>query len=169
MQLVLGAGNGVVQRVRLEGFFVDVQIFDDALDERQLVVGIHDDKITVEGHRTGFPTQNAGTDGVEGPDPHGSLNAFSQSGFNTGHHFLRGFVGEGDRENVVRADAHRAHQVDDALREHFGLAGARSGDHQCLAVPGGDSLFLLWVESFHIFHECPFPIRFFSKVTGTVP
>ncbi len=116
------------------------------LDQVELVVGIEDDEVRVEGQVVGLAAQDAGTGGVEGAQgyPAGLL---AKQGHHAVLHLTGGLVGEGDRQDVIRAHAHGADQVSDALGQHAGLARARAGQNQYRAQTGGDRLLLLRVEA----------------------
>ena len=70
-------------------------------------------------------------------------------------HLAGGFVGEGDRQDVVRAHTHGADQVGDALGEDAGLAGAGTRQDEHGTGAGGDRLLLLRVETFEEVHSLP--------------
>ena len=65
---------------------------------------------------------------------------------NAAAHFVGGFVGEGDAQDVARHDAKVAHQVRESLGECAGLSRAGSGDDAHVALGGGDGFSLGGVE-----------------------
>ena len=65
---------------------------------------------------------------------------------NAAAHFVGGFVGEGDAQDVARHDAEVAHQVRESLGECAGLSRAGSGDDAYVALGGGDGFSLGGVE-----------------------
>ena len=93
----------------------------------------------------GLAPQQAGAHGVEGAQPQ-IVRLLAEQLFQAGFHLAGGLVGEGHRQDVVRAHLLGLHQVGNAVGQHAGLAGARPGQHQDLARPGGHGLALLRVE-----------------------
>ncbi len=151
LQLVLGSRDGRVDAGRAIDFIVEVQLFKGALDQGFLIVGVHDDEVRVERQVGSLAAQNAGANGVEGTQPDVSGNgalalAAVEQVFYPIFHLAGGLVGEGNGQDVVRAHAHIADQVRDALGEHARLAGAWPGQHEHLSKPGGNRLSLLFVE-----------------------
>ncbi len=67
--------------------------------------------------------------------------------FHPAVHLTGGFVGEGDRQNVVGAHPQIANQVGDAVGQDARLAGTGAGKHDDGAQSGGDGLLLLHVET----------------------
>ena len=65
-------------------------------------------------------------------------------------HFTRRLVGEGDRENFGRVRAPRRQDVRNARRQHAGLAGSGTREHQHRPVERFDRLALLGIESVEI-------------------
>ena len=61
-------------------------------------------------------------------------------------HLGGGLVGEGDREDLVRADAEVADEVGDAVREHACLTAAGSCEHEERTVGGEHSFELRGVQ-----------------------
>ena len=127
------------------GLVVDVQFAQGALDERFLVIGVEDDEIGAEGELGRFAPQQAGAHGVKGSQPD-ALEALVDHVDHAAFHLARGFVGEGDGDDVVSRDALAVDEVSQAAREHTRLARTGSGQHEHLPVTSGDGLALLRVE-----------------------
>ncbi|MNQ38732.1 hypothetical protein D3C85_523250 [compost metagenome] len=64
-------------------------------------------------------------------------------------HLARGLVGEGHRDDVLRADAALLDQVGDLAGDHAGLAGSGAGQHQQRAADVVDGFLLAGIESGH--------------------
>ena len=91
----------------------------------------------VEDRETGFVAQprmlladNVQAQVVEGADGQAASFAGTQQGADPLFHFARGLVGKGHGDDVLGADAAVLNQVRDLARDHAGLAGASTGEHQ---------------------------------------
>jgi hypothetical protein len=73
----------------------------------------------------GFAPQNPRADGVEGAEHHAFGRLLIQHGVDARFHFFGGFVGEGDGEDLPRADAFVGDEVGDALGQHARLYRTR--------------------------------------------
>ena len=140
-QLVLGVGDLGLHRARGEALGVDVEVVEAALDQAALVGGVVDRELARVAEPVGVGAQHAGAGGVEGHDPHRAGGAADEQ-LDALAHLLRGLVGEGDGEDLVRARLAGAHQVGDPVGEDAGLAGAGAGEDQerPLAVHDGVAL-----------------------------
>ncbi|MCY1448145.1 hypothetical protein D9M71_647980 [compost metagenome] len=67
---------------------------------------------------------------VEGGDGQALALAAAQEAADALLHLARRLVGEGHRDDVLRADPALLHQVGDLAGDHAGLAGACAGEHQ---------------------------------------
>ncbi len=67
-------------------------------------------------------------------------------GFHARIHFLGGFVGECDREDLPRADAFVGDQISDTLCQNARLAGARTCHDQNGSIGGCDGFALLRIK-----------------------
>ena len=83
---------------------------------------------------------------VEGRDPHpAAVNA--QQRFNPRAHFLRGLVGECDRQQSIWLTQCFADQVSDAVGDHAGLAGSCTGKNQQWAFAMKNGFLLFRIQS----------------------
>ena len=69
----------------------------------------------------------------------------------TGFHFARRLVGEGDGGNTRRLNAAFLNQPGNLARDHRGLAAARAGQHQQRSIDVVHGFFLAGVELGHDF------------------
>ena len=149
---LLGVGLGVHQQVlevrdpgldraRRVALGVDLEVGEAALDHPQRVGLVVDREALLVAEALGLDPQQAGAGGVEGHHPHPLLDPADQLGDALAH-LLRGLVGEGDREDLVRARLAGGEQVGDPVGQHPRLArpGAREHEQRPLAV--GDGLAL---------------------------
>ena len=101
-----------------------------------------------------FIAQNAVEDAVEGAHPQaGSLFRPHLQG-DALLHFLGGFVGEGQSQDVLRCHP-LLHQPRDFIGEHTGLAAARTGNHQRGSVATDHGALLRGIQFFQIHHTIP--------------
>ena len=114
-QLVLGVGNGRMHAVRPVQLFVQVEFADDALREPYLVVGIENDVVGLHRQKVRFAAQDAGAGRVEGAEHHPLRGLLTEQVAHTRIHFARGFVGECDRQNLVRTHSLVGDQIGHAL------------------------------------------------------
>ena len=74
--LILGAADNAEDTLGLEGLFIQIQLFQNVLDDPLGVIGVVDGKILVKADAVNVPPQDADTGGVEGRGPdivgHGS-------------------------------------------------------------------------------------------------
>ena len=108
---------------------VNVEVFQQALDCRQLVSRIED---LEHGWQPGVAVmcaQQAVAEAVKGADPHAARIDWQRRS-QTRHHFLRRFVGEGDGENGLRPDLAGRNQPGDTCRQHAGFSAAGAGEDQ---------------------------------------
>ena len=95
----------------------------------------------------GLATQDAHTGRVECRDPHAPAAGADQKG-NSIAHLAGGLVGEGDCEDLTRANITSSQQMSDPVRQHSGLARPRpSHDQQWRSLMDYRGT-LLRVESF---------------------
>jgi hypothetical protein len=85
---------------------------------------------------------------VEREDPHPASQAGTDELLHALGHLARGLVGEGDREDLERADPVLADQVRDPMGEGPGLAAPGAGDDQDGSLRVQDGLALDVVERF---------------------
>ena len=116
-------------------------------------------EVQLQPHQFGMTTQKLYTDRMERAKPRNPLNRFAQKVADPHLHFPRSFVGEGHRQNLVRARGARHQQVRDAAGQCLRLAGSRPGKHQHRPIQGFDRFALGWVQPVQISgrspHHCP--------------
>ena len=97
--LVLGVADGGQDALGLESLFIQVQLFQDILDDPFRIVGVVDGEVLVEADAVNVPPQDADAGGVKGRGPdvvgHGA-----QSGRQTVLQFPCRLVGEGDGDDL---------------------------------------------------------------------
>ena len=152
--VVLGFGDGREHRRGAVLLIVDRQVVEGQAHHPLLVVLVVDDVVAGQAERRAILPQPARAQrvkraGGEQPQP-GALQAgvdrSRKQSLRARTHLARGLVGKGDRQDARRVQAGLEHEVDQAIRQHARLAGARPGDNQHRARAGGDSLPLLGVE-----------------------
>ena len=94
-----------------------------------LVILIIDDEAVVEGQVLGLAAQQAGADGMEGPQPQPVGGQVAEHIPHPVAHLAGGLVGECDRQHLVRAHTFVGDQIGHPLGENASLAGPRSGQH----------------------------------------
>ena len=143
--LLLGAGDEPLQLLRREALVVDVVRLVHPLDQRQLVLRVHDleqlRQVRLAVVRAEHPVAQA----VEGADPHAAGVDRRQRG-QPDQHLLRRLVGEGDREDRQRRSLPGREQPGDTRGQHPGLAAAGAGEDQRRLVRQRDGLELFRIE-----------------------
>ncbi|MNZ86287.1 hypothetical protein D3C78_1051040 [compost metagenome] len=86
---------------------------------------------------------------VEGADRQAAPFATLEQRANPLLHLARGLVGKGHGDDVLGADAAVLDQVRDFARDHAGLAGACTGEHQKRAADVAHGFLLPGIESGH--------------------
>ena len=128
-----------------EALRVDAEILEACPHDPHLIGLVVDRERRAVAEPLRLAPQHAATGGVEGEDP-GRARLPAEHPLEPLAHLSRGLVGERDREDLVRPHAVRADQVSDAMREHAGLPGARTGDDEQRAVDVQDGLALGRIE-----------------------
>lgn len=130
----------------------NVVVLAQALIEKILLVElVHHREVALEPRVLAVLLQPTQTNRVERPQVHlieieGDVFLIQPVG-DARRQFLRRLVGEGDHQQVFRRHAFVLDQVDNALDEREGLAGAGASDDQERAIGGGDGLYLRWIRS----------------------
>ena len=93
-----------------------------------LVFAIHDGESARISESAAMPAQHPVADGMKRPAPE-SARVHRQEIGDPIEHLARGFVGEGEEQDVARIDA-ILEQVGDAISQGARLAAARAGDDQ---------------------------------------
>ena len=132
----------VEQHLRVQGAPVlEAELVEHAVEELPRLGPVEDARVGVEVELEGVVGHHRGAEGVVGADgdvgvgPEGVPNLAPQVGGR--------LVGEREPEDLVGAHLPRIDEVEDALRHHRGLAGARPGDEELRRRRGLDGLTLL--------------------------
>ncbi len=143
--LLFGIVDEVLEIFRRVLFVVDVEALHQTLDRGELVGGIEN---LEGGGQTGVAmmcAQHAVAQTVEGADPH-AARVDGQERRQARHHFARGFVGEGHREDRGRRRQAVLDKPRDTRDQHAGLAAARAGEDERGLVGERDGGVLFGVE-----------------------
>ena len=143
--VVLGRADHRVHRPRREALRVERQVADHVAGEAVGVGLVVDRELLRIREPVGIPPEDPHASRVEGRDPH-LLRHRTHQRADPRLHLVGGLVGEGDGQDLERADPVVADQVGDAVREHPRLARPGAGDDQQRAVGVGDRLRLDRVE-----------------------
>ncbi len=144
-ELVLRRGDPVLHAVDRVDLLVDLERTHDLFEHALGVVLVVDREVAREAEHLAVGPQHPHAHRVEREHPH-RPHARSAELAEPLAHLARGLVGEGDREDLVRADPEVADEVRDAEREHARLATAGARKHEQRAVGGHDSFALRGVE-----------------------
>jgi hypothetical protein len=117
------------------------------LQQPELVVGVEDGEVGLDS-----PTSSACRRSIRA---HSAWNVPSQSpssrlAEDRGDplaHLARGFVGEGDRQDLARKSLFTQQDMGEPRGQHAGLAGAGAGQHQQRTVDGFHRLALFGVQA----------------------
>jgi hypothetical protein len=145
-QLVLALADPGQHPVRAEPLLVEVQALEDGLDDRHLVGAVVDREAPSEADDGPVAPQDAGADGVEGPDRRLACRLLADEAGDPVPHLAGRLVRERDRHDLPRLVAGR-HEVGDAVREDAGLPASRSGQDEERPGQVADSLPLRRVQA----------------------
>ncbi len=126
---------------------VDLEVFQQALDQAQLVVGVDDLEILRQFRFLPVPPQQAVGEAVERAYPQ-VADGHAEQRLDTAAHFRRGLVGKRHGQQALRRDALDIDQPGGAVHEHAGLAAAGAGDNERRLGGRGDGLPLRVVQGF---------------------
>ena len=143
--LLLRAGDEVLQLPRRKALVVDAVRLVQPLDQRELVLRVHDleelRQVRVAVVRAQHPVAQA----VERADPH-AARVDRRHRREADEHLLRRLVGERDGEDRQRRRLAGREQPRDARRQHARLAAAGAGEDQRRCVRQRDGGELLGIE-----------------------
>ena len=142
---ILLAIDEPLQLARWPLFLVQPQLAHHALDQSQLVIGVEDLEVLAEAGFLPVCAQQTVRQPMEGADPHAG-RVYTEQFTNAQPHLGGSLVGEGNREDAVRAGVLDLDQPGDAVHQHPGLARAGTGQHQLATERSGDSLALGIIE-----------------------
>ena len=146
---VLPAVDQIRQRARRPAFFVEIFRLQDLLEQAQLIVGVEDGEIRSQAHELGMPAQDLGADRMERAEPGHALLGPGQRA-DAHAHLARRLVGEGDRQDLMRASAAGGDEMRDAGGQDARLADAGAGENQDRPVQRLDRAPLLFVQAVEI-------------------
>ncbi len=108
-----------------------VQIFcpQELLEQAQLVVGVEDGEIRPQAHQFRMHAQDLGADRVEGAEPRHRLLRTREDGDPLAH-LAGGLVGEGHRQDFMRAGAAGRNDMRNSGGEDARLAHAGAGENE---------------------------------------
>ena len=145
-ELVLPAADGREHGSRAQlGPSTQLQVAQDLLDDAGLVVGVVDGEARVDADGGPIATQHSRAEGVEGA--HGHLPTFvADEGQDALAHLRGRLVGERHGQDLPGRHAFDADEVGDAMGQHPGLAGARTGQDEERATGRGHRAGLFGVQ-----------------------
>jgi hypothetical protein len=143
--VVLGRADRGVDRAGREALGVEPQVTDDVAGEADGVGLVVDRELAGEAQLVGVAAQDADAGAVERRHPH-LLGHRADQGRHPRLHLVGGLVGEGDGEDLERADALVPDEVGDAVGQDSGLARPRAGHDQQWPLRVGDRVGLHRVE-----------------------
>ncbi len=132
---------------------IDVELPDNSFDDPFLVIGVENYKVRRDRQILSLPAQNTGAYGVERAQHNPFRCLLGQKALDAFRHFLGGFVGKGDGQDLPGSHALDRDEVGDTLGEHPRLTGPRAGHHQDRSVASRDGFHLLFVEFIEKFHK----------------
>ncbi len=144
-QLVLERADLRVQLTGGEPLGVEVEVAAHPVGETLRVGLVVDREARPVTEQRRFPPQDARARGVEGRDPH-TVPDRTEELRDPLAHLARGLVGERDREDLERRRAELGDEIGETVREHPGLSGAGTCNHQDRSGRQGDSLVLSRIQ-----------------------
>ena len=127
---VLPAINDPRQHPRRPAFFVDVRSHDQLFEQPDLIIRVQNGEVRFQPNQFRVSPQQLHADRVERAEPRHPLHCFTKEATDTVLHLSRGFVGEGDGQNLIRAGGTRHQKMRNAAGQRFGFAGPRPCQHQ---------------------------------------
>ena len=130
--------SDVAHHIRLgetRGFNVDLRLGNASIHQPLGIFAILNGKRPIEPQRLRMPPQHSMADGMKRAAPQ-LAHVLPYQVRHAAHHFLGGFVGEGEQQNAIGWHA-LFQQVCHAVGERARFARAGSGDHQSRAGQGG--------------------------------
>ncbi len=129
---------------------IEIQFFDGPLDERDLVIGIEDDKRSIETQRcqvVSFDAQNTGANSVKGTDIHFFGLVDAHQFFQAFAHLPGSLVGKCDGQDAPWRDMFVLYEVGNAVRDYAGFAAAWPCQDENGSFGGSDCFLLRLIES----------------------
>ena len=137
---VFEAGNSTEDGAWLELIGIDIECFGGSFDETLLFLIIENGKSGCIADGRNFLTKKERADVVEGADIRESRSGgkLIEEMDEALLHFLRGFIGESDSEDVFGRDMLMVNEPCDTMGEGFGLAAASSREDEYWPLGGFD-------------------------------
>ena len=145
------------ERARGPALVVDVLGLQHLLQQADLVVGVEDGEVRPQAHELGVAAQDFRADRMERAEPRHAFAGLPRDAGDAVLHLAGRLVGEGDREDFVRAREPEREDVRDARRQHARLAGARPREHQHRPLGGLHRGALFGVEALEIARRARHP------------
>ena len=143
---VLPAVGQPGELARGPALLVEVVLGDQLLQQPQLIVGVDDGVVRLEPDQLGMAPQHFRPDRVEGAEPRHALYRLADMARDAFAHLARGFVGEGDAENLRGPRTARCDEMCQPCGKRGGLARARACQHQDRPFGRQDGLLLRRIE-----------------------
>ena len=145
LAIFLAPGDEVHQLFRGEPLIVHIELFAQAFDAGQLVLGVQNLKRGRQAGQLVVRSQEAVAQAVKGANPH-AAHIDREHGLQPHQHFLGGLVGEGDGQNTAGRHLAGLKQPGDAGRQHPGFARTRPGQDERVRRGQRDRRVLLGVK-----------------------
>ena len=151
-ELVLGAGDGILHVRHGVTLLIQVQILQDALQQRLLVRRVVNGEVaSVQARHFHLAAQDARAKGMECREPHVPGGRPSHV-IHAGTHFFGRLVRKGDGQDLPGRDP-LVQQMGNAAREHLGLAAAGAGQDEHGAFRMMYRFLLLRIQTCKTIHE----------------
>ena len=121
LAVFLAAGDEIHQLLGWKTFVVNIELFAQALDARELVLRVENLERRWQIGQLVMRAQKAVAQAVKGANPHAAYIHRQHAG-QTQQHFLGGLVGEGHRQNATGSHLAGLQQPGDARGQHAGFA-----------------------------------------------
>jgi len=160
--MVLGPGDAAEGYARLELLVVDAEAFERGLYDGLLIGFVVDGESAREADVADakcfdVSAKHADAEAVEGGERGLRERGVAEDFFYTLGHLFCGFISEGDREDIVGANASLLNEISDAMGDDARFAGAGAGKEEDRAIDREDALALLRV---HVGEEVRHKVHF---------
>ena len=145
LAVFLAAGDEIHQLLGRKAFVVNIELFAQALDRRQLILRVENLETLRQIGELVVRAQKAVAQAMKGANPHAAY-VHRQHGGQPHQHFLGGLVGEGDRQNAAGGHLAGLQQPGDAGGEHPGFARTSTGQNQRMGGRQRHRRQLLWIK-----------------------
>ena len=146
LSFLFATGDEPLHLLGRKAFIIDIELFEQALDCRQLVLCVQNLKCLRQIRQLPMRPQKPVAQAVERANPH-AAHIHRQHGAQARQHFLGRFVGEGDRHQTAGRDLTGLQKPGDARGQHPRLAGSGTGQYQRVLSRQSDGGLLFGVEA----------------------